>query len=80
MREDPLYKDEQQYYQGIVDQLERSIGTNFIKSVFKTNTGYRVVVRTDTCCNSPRSNEETFEIPNRYISDELRNQLNEYIR
>lgn len=78
MHEDPLYRDEQQYYQNIIDQLEGSIKTDSIKSVTKTNKGYKVIVRTDTCCNSPRPNEETFEIPNKYISKELQNRLGKY--
>ena len=80
MHEDPLYRDEQQYYQNIIDQLEGSIRADSIKSVSKTDTGYKVTVRTDTCCNSPRPNEETFEIPDKYISNELRNLLNKHIR
>lgn len=80
MNEDPLYKDEQQYYQCIIDRLEGSIRTDSIKSISKTDTGYKVTVRADTCCNSPRPNEETFEIPNKYISNELRNLLNKHIR
>lgn len=80
MHEDPLYRNEQQYYQNIVDQLEGSIRTDSIKSVSKTNTGYKVTVRTDTCCNSPRPNEETFEIPNKYISNNLQDQLNKHIK
>lgn len=80
MHEDPLYRDEQQYYQNIIDQLEGSIRADSIKSVSKTDTGYKVTVRTDTCCNSPRPYEETFEIPDKYISNELRNLLNKHIR
>lgn len=79
MNEDPLYKDEQQCYQCIIEQLEGSIRTDSIKSVSKTDTGYKVTVRTNTCCNSPRPNEETFEILNKYISDNLQTQLNKHI-
>jgi len=80
MYEDPLYRDEQQYYQNIIDQLKGAIRTDSIKSVSKTDIGYKVTVRTDTCCNSPRPNEETFEIPNKYITNELRNLFNEYVK
>lgn len=80
MYEDPLYRDEQQYYQNIIDQLKGAIRTDSIKSVSKTDTGYKVTVRADTCCNSPRPNEETFEIPNKYISNNLQDQLNKHIK
>lgn len=80
MYEDPLYRDEQQYYQNIIDQLKGSIRTDSIKSVSKTDIGYKVTVRTATCCNSPRPNEETFEIPNKYISGNLQTQLNKHIK
>lgn len=80
MHEDPLYRDEQQYYQDIINQLKGAIRTDSIKSVSKTDTGYKVTVRTDTCCNSPRPNEETFEILNKYISNNLQDQLNKHTK